>query len=268
MPQCRARWSPILALAVLLPCAGPARAQSSDPAIPRSLTTPKPVPLSKSAAAKARHAAPSQPAATLKPVSAHRAVPAPNPAAELTPILDPQEAVATLINRVAATVHDPNLSPLRRRERLHALIARNFDMPAMAQAVLGRHWAAASEAERAQFVAVVDDYMVVTYAPRLAEYGKVAFTVHGQFVERGAPGAPDTLLIRTTSDQPDAAPPIPINWLTVDHGDRYKITDVIIAGVSLVEMKRAEINSAVYWSDGALTKLLDTAAVLVSCAKE
>jgi hypothetical protein len=33
-------------------------------------------------------------------------------------------------------------------------------------------------------------------------------------------------------------------------------------------MKRAEVNSVVYYSDGQLAGLLDCAAVLVSCAKE
>jgi hypothetical protein len=54
----------------------------------------------------------------------------------------------------------------------------------------------------------------------------------------------------------------------VRRGEAYKITVVIISDVSLIQMKRAEVNSVVYWSDGQMTALLDRAAVLVSCAKE
>jgi len=116
--------------------------------------------------------------------------------------------------------------------------------------------------------------MVVTYAPRIAGYGRLQFTVVGQQAERKGSGAAppaeaaETLLILSTADQPDAAPAIPIDWRAVRRGEAYKITDVIISGVSLIEMKRAEVNSVVYWSNGQLAGLLDRAAVLVSCAKE
>lgn len=224
---------------------------------------PKPGPAAKPAAAKP----PTSKPPTSKPIVI------PPPAAEKIPA-DPQQAVAELVSRAVAAINDKDLSPLRRRERLRALIDRHFDLPAMAQVVLGRHWTQATETERRLFVAAVDDYMVATYAPRIAGYGGLKFTVRGQSVApalRGASataGAPDTLLIRTAADQPDAAPPIPIDWRAVRHGDVYKITDVIISGVSLVQMKRAEVNSVVYWSDGQMTALLDRAAVLVSCAKE
>ncbi len=172
-----------------------------------------------------------------------------------------QYFVAELVGRAIGVVRDAGLSPLQRREKFQALVERHFDVPGIAQYVLGRHWQAASTDDRAEFTGAFAAYLVAVYAPRVAAYGDVAFTVLGQTVQRDG-----SLVVATQAAQPADAPATAIDWRAVQDGDGYKITDVIVDGVSLMRVKREEVGAVFDYARDPMTVLLNGAAAVVSCA--
>jgi phospholipid transport system substrate-binding protein len=131
---------------------------------------------------------------------------------------------------------------------------------AIAEFVLGRHWRGASTASRAEFTTAFAAYLVAMYAPRVAGYGDVAFTVRGQTVQSDG-----SLMVATEVARRDPAPPAVIDWRAVQDGDGFKITDLVIDGVSMMRVKREEIGSVFDYTHDGMTVLLEGAAALVSC---
>lgn len=174
-----------------------------------------------------------------------------------------QYFVAELVGRAGVMVRDTALSPLDRRERFRTLLDARFDVPEIARYVLGRHWEAASESEREDFTAAFADYMVAIYAPRIAAYGDAAFTVIGQ--RPGGEGERAGAVVVSSWVERVADAPLSVEWRAARVADAYKITDVIVSGVSLMQIKRAEIASVVDWSDGQLAALLAGATTLIRC---
>jgi phospholipid transport system substrate-binding protein len=163
----------------------------------------------------------------------------------------PAVFIADLVDRALVVGREGDPSPPARQARFRALLDDKFDLPAIAQVVMGRHWRTATEAERAQFAGVFADYMVATYAPKLADYGKVAFTVVGQRADTG-----DAILISTYAAQGEGAKQIVIDWRAIPQADGYRITDVIISGISLMQTKRAEIAALIAKSDGRIAGMI------------
>ena len=176
------------------------------------------------------------------PGSTHAQSPA-APAAS-TPMNSAPSFIVEMVGRAYGAARDPALSPPARREKLQALVRQDFDLPAIARAVLGSHWRGASEAERAQFTSAFADYMVALYAPQMAAYGGHPLTVTGQRAES------DVTIVSTTITQADGAPPVGVDWRIVKAADSYRVTDVVVESVSLMQTKREEIGAVLARSGG------------------
>ena len=162
-----------------------------------------------------------------------------------------KEFVADLVGQAVGMVHDAGQSPRERQLRLRALMDRHFDMPDISRFVLGRYWEAASDGERREFSAVFADYMVAMYVPRIGEYGAREFKVTGQRAERD-----DVAMVSSTAAQPNGAPPIVIDWYALRMDGGYRITDVIVSGVSVMQIKRDEIGAVMSRSGGRIAGMI------------
>ena len=154
--------------------------------------------------------------------------------------------VVDLVDRVSGAARDAALSPADRQAKVRGLVNGGFDLAAISRFVLGRHWRTASEADRAQFTAVFADYMVALYARQMANYGGDAFTVTGQRADS------DAVTVSTRVAQRDGGPPVAIDWRTVKAADGYRITDVVVEGISMMQTKRDEIGAVIARSGGGL----------------
>ena len=152
--------------------------------------------------------------------------------------------IVALVGRASGAARDAGLSPAARRARFQALVRQDFDLPGIARFVMGSHWRAASEDQRAQFTEAFADYMVALYAPQMEAYGGRPFTVTGQRAES------DVTVVSTRVAQSDGQPPVGVDWRTVKGADGYRVTDVVVEGVSLAQTKRDEISAVLARSGG------------------
>lgn len=171
---------------------------------------------------------------------------APPAAAPVVPMNSAPSFIVEMVGRAYGAARDPALSPPARRAKLQALVRRDFDLPGIARFVLGTHWRAASADQRAQFTDAFADYMVALYAPQMEAYGGRPFTVTGQRAES------DVTIVSTRVAQSDGQPPVGIDWRTVKEADGYRVTDVVVEGVSLVQTKRDEISAVLSRSGGGV----------------
>jgi phospholipid transport system substrate-binding protein len=168
------------------------------------------------------------------------------PAAALT---DPA-AVITNLGNEALEVLGKNVDPNQRVARFRQLFSKDFDVPGISRFVLGRYWHIATEPQRQEFVKLFTDYIVLAYSNRLAEYSGETLTVTGS-----RPG-PDGSIVSSEIVRPNGAPPARVDWLLTQHDGAYKISDVVVEGVSMAVTQRSEFASVIQRNGGQVQGLL------------
>lgn len=113
-----------------------------------------------------------------------------------------------------------------RADRFEPLVAKNYDMPMIAQLVVGPAWTQASAAERVSAIRALTRHSAVSLARSFKGPGATAFTVDPTPIQRGGATVvkvkvgTDTLLYRMRGN---------------------RILDVISGGVSQLSLQRADL---------------------------
>lgn len=141
--------------------------------------------------------------------------------------------------------------PAERQARFRELFHKDFDSPGIARFVLGRYWRTASPEERQEFLKLFDDYVVYVYTARLSDFEGEQFKVTGARPDQ------DALLVSTDVLTPGAPQPLKVDWRLVTDDGRYKITDVIVDGVSMLVTQRSEFASVIQRHGGQIQGLID-----------
>jgi phospholipid transport system substrate-binding protein len=168
------------------------------------------------------------------------------------PIVNPADAVA-FMNGLwdrAAEVLNNKTDPTVRLARFRELFHSDFDCPGIARFVLGRYWRTASEQEQQEFVQLFQDYVVFVYTARLSNFGGEALKV------RSSRGNGDGVMVSTDMISPGPASPLRIDWKLVADNGTYKISDVIVEGVSMAVTQRSEFASIVQRNGGQVRGLI------------
>jgi phospholipid transport system substrate-binding protein len=131
-----------------------------------------------------------------------------------------------------------------RRAKIAPAVEAGYDLPFMAEKILGRHWAALAEPERTRWVETFGNLTIATYAERMN-----GFTGQRFEVLKVEPSQRDTAVVYTQVVTPKEAP-IAINYRMRQNGDGWRIVDVYLNGtVSELALRRSEY-AAVLQRDG------------------
>lgn len=109
------------------------------------------------------------------------------------------------------------------------------DLDLMSKAVLGSYWKQATEQQKTAFKAKFTHIIIDTYATALAEYTneKVVFLPSRDSSNQKTVRV-DSKVLR------QGAPTIPVSYRCVRNGDSWKVYDIIVDGVSLVQNYRSQ----------------------------
>ena len=131
-----------------------------------------------------------------------------------------------------------------RRAKIAPAVASGYDVPFMAEKILGRHWSALSAADRTRWTETFGNLTVATYAERMTGFTGQVFEVL-----KVEPSQRDTAVVYTQVVTPKEAP-IAINYRMRQSGDGWRIIDVYLNGtVSELALRRSEY-AAVLQRDG------------------
>lgn len=154
----------------------------------------------------------------------------------------PVDMLDRISNQIISTLkqHKGNLkkNPQIIYQAVNQYLLPNVDVGGMARSVLGRiAWNKASPAERAEFSDVFTKLIIRTYATPLAQYSNetVKFlplrgSTDGRFVRV------NSVIIRTTGQN------IPLSYSLVANSGQWKIYDLSVEGVSLLQSFRAQFS--------------------------
>ena len=154
----------------------------------------------------------------------------------------PAEQIQGAVEKVVATLKDPKLkSAAKKQERLDQLrqvIYPKFDFAEMAKRSLGGHWQKRSADEQREFVKLFTELIENAYLDNLEAYDgeKVAITGEKQDKEYAEVNSK----IATKKGEEFA-----INYKLHQAGSDWKVYDIVIENVSLVNNYRSQFNRVI-----------------------
>jgi phospholipid transport system substrate-binding protein len=159
---------------------------------------------------------------------------------------DPAAFINDLGNQLRTVAGIP--SSEQRRAGFRQLFHDDFDVPGLGRFVLGRFVRVMTPPEQQEFLGLFENYVVAAYSDRLSEYviGGVVPRVIGSRLD------PDGAIVSSEFNRGSApsAGAIRVDWRLTGHDGVYKITDIIIDGLSMAANGRSELEGVAQRNGG------------------
>jgi phospholipid transport system substrate-binding protein len=144
----------------------------------------------------------------------------------------PTEQVKNTVDQVLMIIRE---HPPSEDEQLERVIARRFDFAEMAQRSLGPHWRKLSRAEQQEFVDVFTKLLKRNYLDQIKAYQNQEVLFTGERRD-GEFAVVETRIV------PRQGEPIAVNYRLQLSDGQWKVYDVVIENVSLVNNYRSQFN--------------------------
>jgi ABC-type transporter MlaC component len=172
---------------------------------------------------------------------------------------DPAGVVDCALRDTLTALRAPPEEPPTRRERLHAVLARYFDIGEIGRNSVGAAWRLVPPAQQADFLVTFETFLVTSYVGSLGRAGDLRFgpahLVAAQAVAAGRPADDRRALVRVDALTADG-PPHPV-LVVLSRGDdaRYRIVDVSAESISLGRVLAADFRGFLSRNGGRLEAL-------------
>ncbi|MBF0565462.1 MAG: ABC transporter substrate-binding protein [Nitrospirae bacterium] len=154
----------------------------------------------------------------------------------------PQTIIKSAIDRVLLSLNDESLkSPGKAKERrakIRAIFDERFDVEEMSKRALSVNWEKRTDAEKKEFVPLFGNLIVNTYIGRIEKYSGEAINYAGEQVDG------NYAEVKTEVNAKDGGK-IPINYYMLNKNNEWKVYDVSIEGVRLVNNYRSQFASII-----------------------
>jgi phospholipid transport system substrate-binding protein len=167
------------------------------------------------------------------------AAPAPAASAPAASAPGPMPEVQAVVNQAVAVLKDPHLSVVERRRRLRDIANAHLDFPLMARSSLGYQWDELSPAEQQEFSRLFSSFIEDAYLNKIQGYVDLTFKFSRQIMTGVNYAQIDTSVLQPGSS------PISLNFhLRRENGD-WKVYDIVIDDISMVENYRNQFNRVI-----------------------
>jgi phospholipid transport system substrate-binding protein len=151
----------------------------------------------------------------------------------------PTEQVRQTADQVLSVLQDSRLKSAdkqkERREQIRQIIAGRFDFGEMAKRSLGSNWQKANNDEQRQFVELFTELLEKSYADQIESYDGEKIVYGRESVSQDQADV-DTKIVTKKGEQ------ISINYKLRSAGNDWKVYDVVIENISLVNNFRSQFN--------------------------
>ena len=166
--------------------------------------------------------------------------------------IEPDVFVQSTVNRAAETLGG-GLSKEDRIEELKKIANDTVDIRGIGFYSLGSHRKNISDAQKKEYEEVFNDYFLVSFSSRLAEYSNPIISVDSKKKIND-----NYTIVSSTLAATDKRPAIKIEWRVYTKvKDKPLIRDLIIEGLSLARTQKEEFNSIIQGADGDINALFD-----------
>jgi phospholipid transport system substrate-binding protein len=129
------------------------------------------------------------------------------------------------------------------------MLRQDADLDGISRFILGPYWRMANAEQQQEFRKLFEDYLIRSDGPLLAKHSGGTFQVTGSRTD------PAGVIVTSQITSPQGQP-IEMDWQLGISGDRYKIQDVSIDGVSAAMSRRSQIQAMMSRAGGQVATLL------------
>lgn len=130
--------------------------------------------------------------------------------------------------------------PARIYNQVKSIVIPHFDFQLMSRFVLAQNWRQANPEQRQRFVKEFRRLLVQTYGYSLSQYSGQTVSFSG--MQTSSSG--DRTIVKTVIKQP-SGPDIPVDYRLHKTAGEWKVYDVILDGVSLVQNYRSSFRAQI-----------------------
>ncbi|MED5338948.1 MAG: ABC transporter substrate-binding protein [Pseudomonadota bacterium] len=160
-----------------------------------------------------------------------------------------QKFIEDFGNEAIESLTENGLTDQVRMDRFRNLYKKDFATDAIVRFVLGPYWKKSSKEDRKKFAKLLEDYVVVSYAPKWKNYSGETFSVYDSIEESAK-----IILVRSDVT-PSEGTPIKLDW-RVGNDSPYRIYDIAVEGVSMIITQRSEFMSVIKNGGGTIAPLI------------
>src|SRR5262249_52649999 len=158
--------------------------------------------------------------------------------------MDPAAFINNLGNQLQAVTR--SASPEQKLAGFEELFRSDFDVPGLGRFVLGRFWRVFTPFEQQEFLSLFERYVVLTYSEKLSDYTEDG----GCPRVTGSRPDPDGVVVSSQIARGRAAQPIKVDWRLTAQNGSYRISDIIIEGLSMAATGRSQLEGVVERNGG------------------
>src|SRR5437773_2573914 len=155
---------------------------------------------------------------------------------------DPARFVSDLASRALAAMQSGD-TVAAKQGLFRQLFRQYFDVEACARSALGPYWTNATAQQRQEFVKLYEDYVVIGYSAHLGALGGESFKVVGSQPDKES-------VIVASRIEINGAAPIRVNWQLDSTNRGYKVTDIIVNGISMASAQHSDLVSVIQRNNG------------------
>jgi phospholipid transport system substrate-binding protein len=154
----------------------------------------------------------------------------------------PTEKIRETTEKILSIVTDTNLKgPEKEQERrglIREAVDERFDWKEMSQRALARHWRKLNDVQKQEFITLFGELLERTYLNRVEDYSGEQVTYVNEVIE-GEYALVEVKILTTKGTE------IPVNYKLRKKGEDWRVYDIAIEGVSLVNNYRVQFNDII-----------------------
>lgn len=162
-----------------------------------------------------------------------------------------RQFIQSMGDEVIRYISDSGLELEDRKEKLDAVLRRNFDTVTISRFTLGRYWRTLTSEQQKEFQDLYQDMIVAIYAEKFSDYNGEEFTV-GKASARGE----KDFIVKSHIIRPENND-INVNWQIRLKNGAYKIIDVTIEDVSMIITQKSDFASIIQRSGGDAATIIE-----------
>lgn len=176
---------------------------------------------------------------------------------------DARAFIESMAEKAVESLTDRSVPRNERVSRFRRLFDERFAVQGIAKFVLGRHWHAASTAEREQYLRLFEDLIAASYVDRFADYAGETLRVNRVTQENG-----ERMIVHSEFVRPNSDSPVKVNWVLGAKDASFKVMDVTVEGLSMSFTLRDEYDSIIRQKDGKVAGLIEAMREKVTQLRE
>lgn len=148
-------------------------------------------------------------------------------------------------------ITDKSTTQAQKKKEFRKLLDSHFDLDTIGKFALGRYWNVATKSEQVEYMRLFKQMVVNVYSERFGEYDGQKFEAR-----TFRPISEKDTLVSSFLIPVDGGPEVQVDWRVRYVNGKYKVVDVLVAGVSMSVTQRSDFSSVIQRGGGQISALI------------